>query len=419
MSTAAQPRLTLLQVWQPTSVITSNPEFDLLVACCASKSSSSYTDRVRQLLSSQMNWNRWLSLVDHHRVVPQAYGALAVLRKSVPNEIFHALQSRYQDNARKTLWFTGELIRIVDHLKSKGIVTLPYKGPVLAQTLYSEVTQRQFGDLDILVQAADISKAKIALSALGYTSGIQLMPRQERDYIRSGYEYSFRGTQAPHLLELQWEVLPRFYSVDFNVASFFDRATETRVGGRDLPTLCASDLLLVLCAHAAKHVWIQLSWLCDIAQLTSSPRLDWSAIHNEARRLGIERILCLNLLLANQLLGSAIPSCIQEQIPQDTTTNILADEIRPIIERSQHYDTESISYFRLMMRLREHRRDRARFFTRLSFTPGLSEWSTIRLPESLSPLYRLIRLSRLATRLASACWVRFALFRARIIPTTV
>ncbi len=176
---------------------------------------------------------------------------------------------------------------------------------------------------------------------------------------------------------------------------------KSSLGGRRMRTLRAEDLLLVLCVHAAKHVWIQLSWLCDIAQLVKSSQLDWDAIHDEARRLGIERIVTLNLFLAHELLGSAMPPAIQKRLGEDPSTIVLADEILRVIERSVHYDTESIPYFRLMMRLRERWQDRARFLWRLAVTPGPSEWLAVRLPESFQLLYRLMRLCRLAKRLAS------------------
>jgi hypothetical protein len=64
------------------------------------------------------------------------------------------------------------------------------------------------------------------------------------------------------------------------------------------------------------------------------------------------------------------------------------------------YEEEQLSYFRLMMRLRERRMDRVRFFTRLTFTPGPGEWVAVQLPKPLSPLYRVVRLARLASRFA-------------------
>jgi hypothetical protein len=63
---------------------------------------------------------------------------------------------------------------------------------------------------------------------------------------------------------------------------------------------------------------------------------------------------------------------------------------------------ESASYFRLMLRLRERRRDQMRFLTRLIFTPGPGEWAVVRLPEPLFPLYRLVRVTRLAAKLVRA-----------------
>ena len=359
-----------------------------------------------------------LRLVDHHRLVPQLYGTLSAFSHLVPTRQLGALRLRYQENARNALWFTAELQRILSYLESAGIQALPYKGPVLAKTLYGEVTQRQFNDLDILIRPADVPKAKAALLALGYPCGPELGPPQEPAYIASGCGYVFHSPAGRNLLDLQWRIVPRFYSIDFEVADFLKRAdeinleTQSMEDGRPRPsvsprpglscpvrTLCAEDLLLVLCVHAAKHVWIQLSWLCDIAQLATNQPLDWNAIQDEARRLGIERIVSLNLLLAHKLLGSALPAQIQKRLQEDPSTKVLADEILPLIERSTHYNTESVPYFRLMLRLRERWQDQARFLWRLVFTPSVSEWSAVQLPKSLQPLYCLVRLARLAKRL--------------------
>jgi hypothetical protein len=404
MATAAEPRPVLSAARKPRPVpaIGSSSEFDLLLACCADPCGDEHGERIRKILSRPLDWERILRLVDHHRVVPQVYGELSALSRLVPVQHLNALRLRYEDNARKTLWFTGELVRIVGHLESVGIKALPYKGPILAQTLYGEVTRRQFGDLDILILPTDVLKAKAALNDLGYKPAIELSPRIETAYVETGYEYSFSAAHGSNLLELQWRILPRFYSIDFDVVDFFERSDEIVVGGRQMRTMRAEDLLLVLCVHAAKHLWVQLSWLCDIAQLVKTRQLDWNAIHYEARHFGIERIVSLNLLLAQKLLASQLHSSRQTwTFQKDPSTDVL-DEILRIIERGAPYDTELLSYFRLMMRLRERWRDRARFLWRLTITPSVSEWSAIQLPRHLQPLYRLLRLSRLAKRLASA-----------------
>jgi hypothetical protein len=399
MATAAKPQLEFAEHTSPPTSFSEIPEFDLMLACCANK-----PDHIRALLGCPLDWDRLLHLVDHHRVLPQVYGALSAFSRSIPVPALDVLRSRYKENARKALCFAGELLRIAAHLDSAGIKALPYKGPVLAQTLYGDVTQRQFSDLDFLILPKDVPKAKAALFTLGYKSEIELSPHLEKAFIENGYEHSFRSPQRSTLLELQWRIMPRFYSVDFDVADLFRRADTITFGGTALPSLRPEDLLLALCAHAAKHVWLRLSWLCDIAQLAKSPCLDWNAIQVEAKRLGIERIVTLTLLLSHRLMGTPLPeyflpNCRSERGEESA----VADEILRVIQRSTHYDTESPPYFRLMMRLRERRRDQARFLWRLVLTPNVSEWSAIPLPKALQPLYRVVRLFRLTKRLASEC----------------
>jgi len=377
-------------------------EFELLLACCTASSERALDNPNRLLLSLPLDWNRFFVLVEHHRVVPQVYRSLSRWRDLVPARVFSALHSAYVDNVRRSLRFTGELVRTLRHLEARGIKAMPYKGPALAQFLYGDVTARQYSDLDILVHPEDVSRTKAAVAALGYKPGIELTARQERDYIHSGYEYSFDGSAGDNLLELQWRVLPRFYAVDFDTSGLFERAGEVRLGGHSFRTLGAEDLLLVLCVHAAKHLWLQLSWLCDVAQLLESYELDWNRVQQQAAELGILRIVALNLRLAHELLGCALPEPSQGWLQRDSEARVLTEEIRQIIALSAHYDTESAAYFRMMMKLRERRRDRARFLWRLSTTPSTGEWSAIQLPAGLSSLYRLVRVGRLVRRFAVA-----------------
>src|ERR1700730_6947193 len=88
---------------------------------------------------------------------------------------------------------------------------------------------------------------------------------------------------------------------------FFSRAVAVTVAGQKFRRLSHQDLMLVLCVHAAKHAWMQLSWLCDIVQLARSRSPDWEALRAQATRLGIERIVAVSFLLAHKLLGASLP----------------------------------------------------------------------------------------------------------------
>jgi putative nucleotidyltransferase-like protein len=375
----------------PIAAPRTSPEFDVLLACCRNPAPDS--DELRRALSREVDGKRLVQLAEHHGVVPRVYPSLSA-SALLSLEVRETLRQRYEANARKALWLTRELGRVLGHLDSRGIAALPYKGPVLAESLYGNVALRQFSDLDVLIHAADVPRAKAALVELGYTPGLDLTPQEERAYLASGYEYTFDSAQGRNLLELQWQILPRFYSVDFAVDGLFDGAQSVTVAGRSLQTLNTEDLMLVLCVHAAKHAWVQLSWLCDIAQLARSQRVKWDAVTQQAKRLGIERIVAVSLVLGHKLLGMAPP----EQAQIRAADEAIACAIVPIIAEGAEYDSESISYFRLMMRLRERRRDRLRFLWRLAVTPSVGEWSAVHLPGPLFFLYRVVRVFRLAAR---------------------
>ncbi|MGA9039427.1 MAG: nucleotidyltransferase family protein [Terriglobales bacterium] len=373
------------------------PEFELLLECCAETSNSERAQHIRRIVSDRFDWDRMLRLAECHRLIPRVYERLSAL-DIVPAAIIEALRARYGANAQRGLWFTSELIRIVAEFEARGIEVLPYKGPTLAETLYADVTMRQFGDLDLLIHAADVGKAKTALLDLGYSVSIQLTEQQERAYLASGYEYTFDSAFGRNLVELKWQILPRFYAIDFDVEAMFDSAATLSLGGHSLRTLCAEDHLLVLCVHAAKHAWSQLSWLDDLTQLVKQ-RMDWIAIEKQSTDLGIERIVAVNFLLAHKLLRAPLPEMVEKFVLSDQAIEVLAGEIMPTIVQSMEYNTESISYFRLMMKVRERWLDRVRFLWRLVFTPTPGDWSAVRLATPLFPLYRLVRMFRLSGKL--------------------
>jgi hypothetical protein len=380
--------------------LTLDREFALLLSCCGDQASGLRLQGCEGEPKQEIDWNKLLRLAGEHRVIPPVYLALAASPGMVPAPCLQALRFRFQTEARQSLLLSSELFRIVDQLASCGIAALAYKGPVLAHLLFDDVTVRQFGDLDLLVRESQVSRATQALAQLGYHPALALTAREERDLLATGYECPFNGPLGRHIVELKWRVLPRFYSIDFAIDAMFERAVTVELEGHSIPTLCSEDLFLVLCVHAAKHAWTQLSLLLDIAGLIRRGGLDWKLIFQQASALGIERLLEVNLLLANQLLGTTLPSRTGPHAPPAPSFRLL-EQVRQILAEGEPYNTASLPYFLLMMRLREKWGDRARFLGRLLGTPSAGEWSAIHLPEALFPLYRLVRVFRLLGKLAS------------------
>jgi hypothetical protein len=145
-------------------------------------------------------------------------------------------------------------------------------------------------------------------------------------------------------------------------------------------------------------MWSRLIWICDLARLSGLPSLDWRSIGRQAHELGVVRILRVSLILASHMAQASIPSEADKYVPGDRAAPKIADEIEGYLVRDVSFNPESLEYFRWMVRLRERRVDQLRFVQRFVLTPGPGEWTVMRLPKPLVPMYRLIRLGRLGVR---------------------
>ncbi len=383
--------------------------FELLCALASVELSPERRERVANWNLSAVDWSEVIRLAEHHGVFPLAARNLIELGlvkdgRGLPLEVERSLRSAYEENLRRSLWFAAELARIMQHFERWQLRALPYKGPALAQSLYRDLGLRSFSDLDFLISPADFERAKRALAEIGYRPSATLnpaieSPAAERLWLRTGYERSFDSAAGKNLVELQWALLPHFYAVDLRVENLLARAGRTVVGGSEVPCLSPEDSLLVLCLHAAKHLWTRLIWLSDIAETLRSysgtHTIDYSLVFSRARALGIARILGVSFWLVKNVLRAEIPQPAEEIIAADSRVPALGVEFAARLARGASYDFESTEYFRLILKLRERRGDRLRYLWRLVWTPGAGEIAAVRLPEALFPLYRIVRIGRL------------------------
>jgi len=362
------------------------PEFELLLTCCKSTSQSD----LLPLLRPDLNWDCVLESAQHHRVLPALCAALAS-----QNLLLSAIRIRAHKHAWRILHFTVELTRIARCFEQRGIPFLAYKGLALARLLYRDPAMRQFGDIDLIVRPRDVPRAKEALMELGYEPGFRLPTRQEKLFLRSGYEYVFGLKAERNLVELQWQIVPRFCSIKLDIDGLFERSIQIELDGLPLRTLGHDDQMLVLCVHAAKHEWTQLGMLRDIATLAQFD-LDWNWIVTEARRLGILKILQISLLAVRELFAVDLPATLQSR--SLVRAAALARTVVKNLPKNRESDTESLQYFRSQLQTRERLRDRVQFVWRLATTPGVEEWNTVRLPDRFFTLYRGVRIARLMKR---------------------
>ena len=374
-------------------------EFELLRAVVGAKISAEQIEMIGQWNLSRVDWVEFQRLAEYHGVLPLAARNLMEHGRGLPVEIQRSLRSAYEANLRRSLWFSAELSRISRHFEGKNLRAVPYKGPVLAEAVYRDPGLRSYSDLDLLIIPDDFARAKQALTELGYRPTSDQSAAIERLWIWAGYERSFDGLAGKNLVELQWSLLPYFYGVDVRVEELAARAGRISIAGCEVACLSPEDCVIVLCLHAAKHLWTRLIWLSDIAEAASLESVNWALVTAQAEALGVVRMLGVSFWLTKNILRSKLPAAAEEIVGGDARVSAIGAEFAERLRRGDTYNFESTEYFRLILKLRERRSDQLRYLWRLVWTPGPGDVAAVQLPQVLFPLYRMVRLGRLLRKI--------------------
>jgi hypothetical protein len=361
--------------------------------------------RVQELLRHDLDWASLLRAAEAQGMTPLLYLHLNRLAPdAVPKAVLDDLRQRFFDHARHNLLLTGELLRLLPLFAGRGIRAIPFKGPTLAAYAYGNLGLRQYTDLDLLILPADLPRARDLLAAEGYHSGLHLTRGQQAAYLASIGQIPFVKDGGVCVTELHARIAPRDFHFPLGLERVWPRLRTVSINGRAVPCLAGEDLLLVLCAHGAKHCWSRLTWVCDLAEvLRVEPSMNWARIVEEARDLRCTRILQLGLVLAHDLLQAPVPVDLLQQAQRPPAIRALAAQAR----RRMFLQTDSGATRRgalddalFHLRVRERLGDGVRYALSLALTPTVADWTRLRVPAPLSFLYHLMRPFRLAGKYA-------------------
>src|SRR5262249_39656678 len=109
-------------------------ELQILLHCARSKLDPRL---IRALVNEGIDWDRLLKLARQHRVRPLLMRNLkSVCWDAVPSTAQLKLESFYRASVVRNLFFTGELLRLLDIFRKNDIAIAAFKGPVLAEVVY-------------------------------------------------------------------------------------------------------------------------------------------------------------------------------------------------------------------------------------------------------------------------------------------
>jgi hypothetical protein len=369
-------------------------EFQLLLHCARSKPD---VRSIKELVSQNVNWQLLLELAQQHYVRPLLLQSLkSVCWDVLPQAIKLGLERFYRANVEKNLFFTRELLRLLELFQQNQIPIATFKGPVLAASLYGDVALREFSDLDLLIHEADLSEAEHILAACGYRADF---PDENYRAAFLGYQgqYAFRHGKTGIAIDLHWRLASKGITFPIQATEIWPSLEHVAIAGRTVPTLAHDDLALFLAAHGTREGWRSLGWVCDFAEFVRSDYdIDWMAILARARRSHSARPFLLAILLASTLLGAHAPAELLDKAQDDAVVRWLAEKARVRMLRPVRWGEleEFLNGFITHDRLRHKLLPVATLLT----TRTVGDYQAIPLPRSLWGIYYLTRPLRLATK---------------------
>jgi hypothetical protein len=119
---------------------------------------------------------------------------------------------------------------------------------------------------------------------------------------------------------------------------------------------------------------------------------DWDLILRRAERYNIETLLLIGMHLEKDLAEVQLPSEVTNRLRR----NVKIEKVSKLVQHHifSNSESEKLSDFLLKINLRNPS-DRVRYFFGRAFIPAFEDWGWVSLPDSLYPLYYLIRPFRL------------------------
>jgi hypothetical protein len=372
-------------------------EKQLLVCCARTRIIPTIANRIREITGGSLDWDFVLSEATENSVGPLLdLNLRTVAPDSVPAAATERLKIGCRANTVRCLFLAAELHKILEMFRSAGIMAIPYKGPVLGEQAYGDLTLRDFDDLDVIVPQRDLPKAHEVMLGLDYRARFPwILSKNSKAALVPG-EYNYRDEKRRSIVELHTELTLRHFPIAPDLDRIARRMVKVIVAGQEVTTFAPEDLLPVLCVHGSKDFWERILWIADVAELIERPtELNWDAAFRTAETLRVERMLHLGLALADDLLQAPMPEEIRKRVRGDREAISVARELG---ERTLGRYVRGVS---TRARLRFRRRMVPgmlagwRYSLRLAMIPAEEDWEMVQLPGPLAPLYLALRPLRL------------------------
>jgi hypothetical protein len=263
-------------------------------------------------------------------------------------EFLTQLRRRTQAVALLNRLLAQEIAALCEAMAIRGVPVIPIKGATLAASIYGDVALRDFNDMDLLVPERAIADAQAVLLASGSESKDCSSTPGETEQ-EDGPYHVFIKRRMLFRVDLQWAITEKYFMFQLDRPEFWKHRVPLVVANKTVQGLAPEDLLIVLCVHGSKHVWEELKWVCDVAELLRSHQhLDWERIYSNASEWRCRRLVSMGLSLAHRLLDVPLPGAVLARFSADSEVQLLSHRMPPTLLADRHagaHQSEAVIFY--------------------------------------------------------------------------
>ena len=310
------------------------PEFKMLVRCCGiARNIPQKCELAFAQLSSDFDQGFFVHLAYQHKMAEAAQIGLKKLGLALQPENAGRLRQCVLKGRMLRELILEEAAAITNAANRAGMSVLVLKGPSSSLQLYGDALEREFTDLDLLVNLPTIDQALPFMAARGWEpgndrpAGDDALPPSV--VIVRSHHVVFWKKGYPFRVELHdrtgWE---RELFVRDNIDGVFSRAVRLEQRGNVFFAPALPDHAVLIIAHGTQHAWALLHWLIDAAAIFNGADLNLerkielhNAIADRICSLDMQRQLKLAYKLARMFfivdLTPALESAVMGQASLD------------------------------------------------------------------------------------------------------
>ncbi len=268
------------------------------------------------------DWKAVLQTARQHKVIPMLYTACLNNRSSIPTRVLTAMERMVIKSSKFNLLQKRELQELILLFQKNNIRLIPYKGVILAEAVYDDLSRRDFTDIDLIIKADDYDKMEELLLERGYGYEVNFPRWFGTIYKYFNHERNFdiyvSGYRHFHV-EPHWTLGSKSYQthLDYDDIKLLSKPSDNSHALKLKP----EGLLITTALHHSATAYECLKYVNDITAilLKYEDVLDWKEIKEYCIRYDVLNLVLVGVALAMRIYNIKCNEDITHLVHQHIT----------------------------------------------------------------------------------------------------